>query len=113
MAGAAQHAGASRPRLHVDHLRPKGEVYLVLEAGAGVNRTGDEFPERIEILERRLARIEIMRRGVVHVGREPHGVADSGALDEREDIGELELAAARRPIVALADRLEAEFAILV
>ena len=51
-----------------------------------------------------------MRGGVVHVGGEPHRVAHARALDEDEDIGDLELAAARRP-VALGDRLDAPFAV--
>jgi hypothetical protein len=69
-----------------------------------MDRAGDKFPERVEVLERgmskrkpartkvacelissrlsqaNLARIKIVRRRVMHVGREPDGVADVPAL---------------------------------
>src|SRR5215468_5025294 len=102
--GATEHGGVTRPRLHVDDLRPKGQVNLILEPSAGMDGAGDKFPERIEVLKRGLVRIEIVRRRVMNVGREPDCVADVPALDEGENVGELELAAARRPIVALTDR---------
>ena len=54
-----------------------------------------------------------MRRGVMHVGGEPDRVADAGVLDEGEQVGDLELAAARRPVDALRDRLDAPFAVEV
>src|SRR5260370_32869710 len=111
--GATEPGGVTLPRLHVDDLRPKRQVNLVLEPSAGMDRAGDKFPERIEVLERGLVRIKIVRRRVMHIGREPDGVADAPALDEGENVGELELAAARRPVVALTDRLEAPFAIVV
>jgi hypothetical protein len=60
--GATEHGGVTRPRLHVDDLRPKGQVNLVLEPSAGMDRAGDKFPERIEVLERGLVRIKIVRR---------------------------------------------------
>jgi hypothetical protein len=53
-----------------------------------------------------------MRRRVMHVGREPDSITDAHALDEGQDVSELELAAARRPVVALTDRLES-LAILI
>src|SRR5262245_1784433 len=111
--GATEYGGVTRPRLHVDDLRPKGEVNLVLEPSAGMDRAGDKFPERVEVLERGLARIKIVRRRVMHVGREPDGVADVPALDEGENVGELKLAAARLPVVALSDRLETPFTIVI
>ena len=111
--GTTEHGRVVRPRLHVDDLRPKGQVDRVLEPSAGMDRAGDKFPERIEVLERGLVRIEIVRRRVMYVGREPDDITDAPALDEGLDVGELELAAARRPVVALTDRLEAPFAILI
>src|SRR5262249_53072340 len=98
--------------LDVHQLRPERVVELVRPKRAGVQRAGHELPERLEILKHRLAGVVIMRGRVVHVGREPHGVADAGALDEGQDVGDLELAAARRT-VALGHRLDAPFAVAV
>ena len=50
----------------------------------------------IEVLEPRLRRVVVVRGGVVHVRGQPDGVGDAGGLDVREQVGELELAAARR-----------------
>ncbi len=68
--------------------------------------TGDELPERLEVLELGLVGIVVVRGGVVHVGGQPHRVPDAGALDEAQQIGELEFAAARRA-VALRNRFGA------
>jgi hypothetical protein len=43
----------------------------------------------------------------MHVGREPHRIANAGILNEREQVRNLQLAAARGPIVALGDGLDA------
>ena len=54
----------------------------------------------VEVLELRLARIVVVRGAVVHVGGEPHDVADVLALDEAQQLGDLQLAArapGRRP----------------
>ena len=67
-----------------------------------MDRAGDELPERLEVLEHRRVRVVVVRGGVVHVGGEPDRVADAGMLDEDEEVGDLELAAARRA-VALRD----------
>ena len=101
-----------RRRLHVDELRAERVVERGRTEGAGVNRAGDEFPERLEVLEHRLVRIVVVRGGVMHVGGEPHGVADARALDEREQVGDFELAAERRA-VALGDAFGAPFAVEV
>src|SRR5262245_64292447 len=77
-----------------------------------MQRAGHELPERLEILEHRLAGIVVMRGRVVHVRGEPYGVADAGALDERQEVGDLEFAAARRA-VALRHRLDTPFAVAV
>src|SRR5262249_57762706 len=68
--------------LDVHQLRPERIVELVRPKRAGVQRAGHELPERLEILEDRLAGIVVMRGRVVHVRGEPYGVADAGALDE-------------------------------
>jgi hypothetical protein len=47
-----------------------------------MDRAGDKFPERVEVLERGLVRIKIVCRRVMHIGCEPDGAADVPALDE-------------------------------
>src|SRR5262249_30109901 len=79
-------------------LRTERVVERARDERAGMDRAGNELPERLEILELRLAGIVVMRRAVVHVGGQPYGVADAGMLDEREKVGDLELAAARRAV---------------
>src|SRR5436305_13881892 len=69
-----------------------------------MDRARYELPERLEILEHRFVGIVVMRRGVMHVGGDPHGVANSGMLDERHEIGELKFASERRT-VALGNSL--------
>src|SRR5258705_5727546 len=77
-------------RLDVAQLRPKRVIEVVGPERAGVQRAGHELPERIEILEHRAVWIIVMRRRVVHVGGQPHRVADGRVLDERQNIGDLE-----------------------
>ena len=60
-----------------------------------MERPGDEFPERLEVLEHRAIRVVIMRGGVVQIGGEPQRVADTGVFDERQQIGDFQAAAAR------------------
>ena len=79
----------------------EGVVERVGTEGAGVERPGDEFPEGIEVAETEpLLRIVVVRGAIVHVGGEPHDVLDSLALDETQDVGDLEFAA-RAPAVAV------------
>ena len=63
-----------------------------------MQRAGDELPERLEILEYRAVRIVVMRGRVMHVGGQPHRVADAGALHERQQVGDLVLAPLRRAV---------------
>src|SRR5499427_3168762 len=93
-------------RLDETHLRAKGIVELVRAESAGMERSGHELPERLEILELRLVRIVVMGGRVVHVRGQPHRVVDRRSLDETQDLGDLELTAARRA-VALRERLRA------
>ena len=69
--------------------------------------TRDEFPERLEILEYRAVRIVVVRSGVVHVGRQPYGIADAGAFHEEQQIGDFAFAPLRRPI-AQRNRIRAD-----
>ena len=91
-----------RRRLHEADLGAEGRVELVRAEGAGVERAGDELPERGEVLEPRLAGVVVVRGGVVHVRGQPDGVGDAGGVDEAQEVGDLELAAERRPSSPLA-----------
>src|SRR5262249_44743579 len=99
-------------RLLEHDLRAERIVEVVRSESSGVDRRRYEFPERLEVLELGLVRIVAMRRGVVYVGGQPHGVAYARVLDEGEDVGDLELPPARRS-VALRHRLDAPFAIAI
>ena len=72
--------------------------------GAGVERAGDELPERIEVGVGRLRRIVAVGRGVVDVGGDEQHVADAPALQRRQQRGDLVLAAERARI-AVGDAL--------
>src|SRR6516165_6450325 len=98
-------------RLHIDELRSERGVERIGAEGAGVDRSGYELPEWIEVLEGGLVGIIIMRGGVMHVGGKPERVANAGMLDEAKQVGNLQLAAARRPVFALGDSLDAPVAI--
>src|SRR5206468_4515026 len=90
--------------LLVDRARPEGVVELLRRPSAGMQRAGNELPERLEVLEHRPVRIIVIRRRVMHVGRDPDRVANAGMLDEGKQIGDLDLAAAWWA-VALPDRV--------
>jgi hypothetical protein len=47
--------------LGVNDLRPKGTVDRIGTKGAGVDRSGHELPERLEVLEGGLVGIIVMR----------------------------------------------------
>src|SRR5471030_544126 len=49
-----------------------------------MQRTRDEFPERLELLEYCPVRVVIVRCRIVHVGGQPHRIPDAGALHERQ-----------------------------
>ena len=72
-----------------------------------MERARDEFPERFEILKGRAVRVVMVRGRVMHVGGQPHRVADAGAFHERQQIGDLMLAPLRRAI-AERDRVLAD-----
>src|SRR5262249_6957928 len=88
----------------VDRTRPERVVELLRRPGAGMQRAGNELPERLEILEHGAVGIVVVRRRVVHVGGDPHSVADAGVLDEGKEVGDLDLTPARWAI-ALPDRI--------
>src|SRR5258708_18988799 len=107
------HAGGGRQVLLVEarrldelHFGPKRIVEFVRPERSGMQRAGDEFPERIELLELRLVGIVKMRGAVMHVRRQPYGVGDARGLDEAQHVGDFELASARRT-VALGKSLRA------
>jgi len=84
-------------------------VELLRTPSACVDRTGDEFPERLEVLEHRRVRVIVVRGGVVHVGGDPDRIANAGMLDEDQEIGDLAFAATRGAI-ALRNRIAAHHA---
>src|SRR5262245_64860105 len=71
-----------------------------------MDRTGDEFPERLELLEHRRIGIVIVSGGVVHVGGQPDGVTDARMLDEGEKVADLDFPPARWA-VSLSHRIGA------
>src|SRR6202035_5126361 len=71
----------------LEHRRwSKRVVELARPPCPRMQRAGDEFPERLEIGKYRAVRIVIMRGRIMHVGGQPHGVRNPGALDERQQI---------------------------
>src|SRR5438045_7843673 len=64
--------------------RSERVVELARSPRPRMQRARDEFPEWLEIGKYRAVRIVIMRGRVMHVGRQPHGIADPGAFDERQ-----------------------------
>src|SRR5262249_28752368 len=87
------------------YLRAERVVHFAWFISARVERPGDEFPERIEVRELRFGRVVIMRRAIMHIGREPDDVFDSVSLDESQQFGQLDLAPQRRAI-AVGESLE-------
>src|SRR5256884_8277463 len=61
-------------------LFPYTTLFRSAEA-ARIQRAGDEFPERVEVLEAGALGAEMVGRRVVHVGREPDHVVDARVLD--------------------------------
>src|SRR5262249_16857962 len=85
-----------------NHLWTEGPIHGAWCPGAGVNRTGNEFPKRFEALEHGIVRIEIVCRGVVKVGGDPNRVADGGMIQEGQQVGDLNAAAKRHAGVGRA-----------
>ena len=71
-----------------------------------MRRAGDELPERMKVRERRARGIVVMRGAIMHVAGDEDDVADALVADELEQRRNLELAAERRPLVAVGDGLE-------
>src|SRR5438445_412987 len=63
-------------------FRPERVVEQGRRPGARMQRAGHELPERFEFLIDRTVRIIMMRGRVMHVGGQPHRVADAGAFHE-------------------------------
>ena len=75
------------------HLRAEGIIQGIRAKRAGVERPGDELPERVELLILRRPRVVVMGRAIVDVGSEPHHVLDLLAFDIAKNIGDFELPA--------------------
>src|SRR5258705_6182091 len=61
--------------------RPERVVERARPPRPGVDRTADEFPERLEVLELRAIWIIIMGGGVMHVSRDSERGVGAGAPD--------------------------------
>jgi hypothetical protein len=81
-----------------------------------MQRTGDEFPERLEILELRPGRILVVGGSIVHIGRQPDGVGDAGILDVAQQFGKFEFAAGGRrenkQVIVLVPRTGREICVM-
>ena len=77
-----RHVVASVRRFLERKLRAEGVVERVRAEAAGVDRSCDELPERVEVLELRLRRIVIVRGTVVDVGGDPYDVSDFAFLEK-------------------------------
>ncbi|MNH39485.1 hypothetical protein D3C79_1006630 [compost metagenome] len=64
-----------RRRLLEHHFRTKGLIQRVRPEAAGIQRPGDELPERLEILERRPIRVVMMGRAVMHIRGQEQEIA--------------------------------------
>src|SRR5215213_5498312 len=92
-------------RLVVDRAGPKGAVQDVGPEGAGVQRSGHELPERVEVLVGRPLRRVVVGRRVVDVRGQPDVVADPVPPEEGQDPRELAFASERTAGVALGKPL--------
>src|SRR5258708_8105904 len=99
------HAGGRRQVLLVEarrldelHFGPKRIVEFVRPERSGMQRAGDEFPERIQLLELRLVGIVKMRGAVMYVRRQPYGVGEARRLDDPRHAGDFQLASPRRSL---------------
>src|SRR6516162_2710122 len=71
-------------------MRTERGVKRNLRPGPRMQRPGNEFPERLEILKHGPVRIVIMRGGVVQVGGEPERIGYASTFNEDEQVGDLE-----------------------
>ena len=101
---AGRRVGVARAFLEND-FAAKGPVHLVGAEAARIQRAGDEFPERVEVLEAGALGAEMVGRRVVHVGREPDHVVDARVLDALEQARHLQLAAPGCAMLAIGHGL--------
>src|SRR5215471_5414143 len=69
-------------------LGPEGLVDLIGPEGAGIDRPGDEFPERVESPELRALGVVVVGGGVMDVSGHPDDVADAMFPDKGEEARE-------------------------
>src|SRR5262245_24785854 len=82
----------------IDGLRAECVVELSRLPGTRVQRTGDKFPEWLEILKHRAIGVIVMRGGVMHVRGNPDDIVDACLSDEAQEVGNLDLAALGWPV---------------
>ena len=88
-------------RLDEFHFGAEGPVEFIRTKTARVQRPAHKLPEGLEVLEAGAVRMVVMGRGVMHVRRQPHGIADMPALDEGQEPGNLELPTAGCAVIAI------------
>ena len=71
-------------------IRAEGHVERFRPVGAGMQRPGDELPERVEVGEGGAVGAVVVGGGVVDVGGDPHDVAHARRLEGREHASTLE-----------------------
>src|SRR5262249_6727282 len=81
-----------------DSLWPKGIVQRVGPKCSRIQRTGNKFPERIELGELSPGWIVKMRGSVMNVSRQPHDVPDAVDFDEFQKTSEFEFTPEGRAI---------------
>src|SRR5262245_353434 len=64
------------------HARTEGVVERLRSPSPGMERAGDEFPERLEVLENGRVGVVVVGGRIVHVGGQPDDVADARVLVE-------------------------------
>src|SRR5262245_30692291 len=60
-----------------DDARAEGAIKHARSPCPGMERTGNEFPEWLEVLKHGIGGVEIVCGGVVQVGGNPYGVANA------------------------------------
>src|ERR1043166_9678328 len=80
--GTARKGGPSTSAFRKHDFRAEGFIDLAYIAVAGVDRTRNKLPERFKVLESRSVRMEVMRRSVMYIRREPNRIHDPSVFDE-------------------------------
>ncbi|KPY20432.1 putative SAM-dependent methyltransferase [Pseudomonas coronafaciens pv. porri] len=94
-----------RRRLLEHQLRAKRLVQHVGAIAARIQWPGHEFPERVKVLKHGSIRLVMMRRAVMDIGGQPDTIANLLRAQVRQQLGNLQLPAERRAIIAVGNGL--------